>query len=101
MDLETSFMGFFIAFEAKIYDFWSNIGTFYHLTTSSDHTWLWAVPSQAREYVESLHQNQFDNLLYGKNNVHVLPKEGSNPVPGYLSLHQSTPAGFRPIHLNF
>ena len=35
MDLETSFMGFFIAFEAKINDFWSNIETFYHLTTSS------------------------------------------------------------------
>ena len=25
-----------------------------------------SVPSQAREYVESLHQNQWDNLLYGK-----------------------------------
>ena len=24
-----------------------------------------SVPSQAREYVESLHQNQWDNLLYG------------------------------------
>ena len=37
MDLETSFMGFFIAFEAKIIDFWSNIETFYHLTTSNMH----------------------------------------------------------------
>ena len=26
-----------------------------------------SVPSQAREYVESLHQNQWDNLLYGIN----------------------------------
>ena len=25
-----------------------------------------SVPSQAREYVESLHQNQWDNLLYGE-----------------------------------
>ena len=24
-----------------------------------------SVPSQAREYVESLHQNQWDSLLYG------------------------------------
>ena len=35
MDLETSCMGFIIAFEAKINDFWSNIETFYHLTTSN------------------------------------------------------------------
>ena len=48
-----------------------------------------SVPSQAREYVESLHQNQWDNLLYGKNNVHVLPKDSHDSVPGYLSLHQS------------
>ena len=53
-----------------------------------------SVPSQAREYVESLHQNQWDNLLYGKNNVHVLPKEGNDPVPGYLSLHQAAIGGF-------
>ena len=35
MDLETSFMGFILAVEAKISDFWGNIETFYHLTTSN------------------------------------------------------------------
>ena len=37
MDLETSFMGFITAFEAKINDFLSNIETLYHLTTSNVH----------------------------------------------------------------
>ena len=43
-----------------------------------------SVPSQAREYVESLHQNQWDSLLYGewisinklwvyKYEIHTLP----------------------------
>ena len=36
MDLETSFMGFIVAFKVKINDFGSNIGTLYHLTTSND-----------------------------------------------------------------
>ena len=40
MDLETSFMGFIMAFDAKINDFWSNIETLYHLTTSIDHVML-------------------------------------------------------------
>ena len=31
------------------------------------------LPSSAREYVESLHQNSRAALLYGKNNVHVQP----------------------------
>ena len=35
MDLETSFMGFIVALEAKISDFWSNIEIFYHMTTST------------------------------------------------------------------
>ncbi|XP_006891096.1 PREDICTED: small G protein signaling modulator 2 isoform X2 [Elephantulus edwardii] len=43
----------------------------------------------AREYVESLHQNARTQLLYGKNNVLVQPKEDMEAVPGYLSLHQS------------
>ncbi|XP_059487070.1 small G protein signaling modulator 2-like isoform X2 [Neocloeon triangulifer] len=45
--------------------------------------------SCAKEYVESLHQNSRATLLYGKNNVLVLPKDLTEPIPGYLSLHQS------------
>ncbi|XP_052856106.1 small G protein signaling modulator 1 isoform X1 [Drosophila gunungcola] len=45
--------------------------------------------SVAKDYVESLHQNSRTTLLYGKNNVLVLPKDVSEPMPGYLSLHQS------------
>ncbi|TRY80317.1 hypothetical protein TCAL_11740 [Tigriopus californicus] len=48
-----------------------------------------SMPTQAREYVESLHQNQRDSLLYGKNNVKVFPKDSATPQAGYLSLHQS------------
>ncbi|XP_077995337.1 small G protein signaling modulator 1-like [Glandiceps talaboti] len=47
------------------------------------------VPMSARDYVESLHQNSKTTLLYGKNNVLVQPKEDIEPLPGYLSLHQS------------
>ncbi|KAL7642157.1 UNVERIFIED_CONTAM: hypothetical protein RMT77_006717 [Armadillidium vulgare] len=47
-----------------------------------------SLPSSAREYVESLHQNSRAALLYGKNNVQVQPKEHVEPMPGYLSLHQ-------------
>lgn len=32
-----------------------------------------SVPLNARDYVESLHQNNKATLLYGKNNVHVQP----------------------------
>ena len=46
------------------------------------------VPSQAREYVESLHQNQKDVLIYGKNNVKVAPKDKDTFLAGYLSFHQ-------------
>ncbi|ESO83806.1 hypothetical protein LOTGIDRAFT_132957 [Lottia gigantea] len=42
----------------------------------------------AREYVESLHQNNKTTLLYGKNNVQVQPKEDVPSLAGYLSLHQ-------------
>ena len=35
-----------------------------------------------------------ENFILGKNNVHVLPKEGNDPVPGYLSLHQAAIGGF-------
>ena len=51
------------------------------------------VPSQAREYVESLHQNQKDILIYGKNNVKVQPKDKDTFLPGYLSFHQITNFG--------
>lgn len=43
----------------------------------------------AKDYVESLHQNSRATLLYGKNNVLVLPKDVGEPMPGYLSLHQT------------
>ncbi|XP_037033579.1 small G protein signaling modulator 1-like isoform X1 [Bradysia coprophila] len=45
--------------------------------------------SVAKDYVESLHQNSRETLLYGKNNVFVLPKDVSEPMPGYLTLHQT------------
>ncbi|KAM7347779.1 small G protein signaling modulator 1 [Cochliomyia hominivorax] len=45
--------------------------------------------SVAKDYVESLHQNSRTTLLYGKNNVLVLPKDVSEPMAGYLSLHQT------------
>ncbi|XP_034451370.1 small G protein signaling modulator 1 isoform X1 [Hippoglossus hippoglossus] len=43
----------------------------------------------AREYVESLHQNNRATLLFGKNNVLVQPRDDMEAVPGYLSLHQT------------
>ncbi|CAH1990743.1 unnamed protein product [Acanthoscelides obtectus] len=47
----------------------------------------------ARDYVESLHQNSRATLLFGKNNVTVMPSNASSnvqePMPGYLSLHQT------------
>uniref|UniRef100_A0A3Q3QU06 Small G protein signaling modulator 1a n=1 Tax=Monopterus albus TaxID=43700 RepID=A0A3Q3QU06_MONAL len=43
----------------------------------------------AREYVESLHQNNRATLLFGKNNVLVQPKDDMEAIPGYLSLHQT------------
>ena len=48
------------------------------------------IPSQAREYVESLHQNLKDVLVYGKNNVKVQPQGRDLILSGYLSLHQIT-----------
>ncbi|XP_021939313.1 small G protein signaling modulator 2-like isoform X3 [Zootermopsis nevadensis] len=47
------------------------------------------IPLSAKDYVESLHQNSRATLLYGKNNVLVLPKDMTEPMPGYLSLHQT------------
>lgn len=41
--------------------------------------------NNAKEYVESLHQNTKSQLIYGKNNVIVCQKEIE--LPGYLSLH--------------
>ncbi|XP_037795802.1 small G protein signaling modulator 1-like, partial [Penaeus monodon] len=49
-----------------------------------------SAPVNARDYVESLHQNNKATLLYGKNNVHVQPKEQMEAMPGYMSLHQTT-----------
>ncbi|XP_032242258.2 small G protein signaling modulator 2 isoform X2 [Nematostella vectensis] len=46
-------------------------------------------PVMAREHIESLHQNSYTTLLYGKNNVNVQPHEKASPIPGYLSLHKS------------
>ncbi|XP_072288558.1 small G protein signaling modulator 1 isoform X3 [Eucyclogobius newberryi] len=43
----------------------------------------------AREYVESLHQNNRAILLFGKNNVLVQPRDDMEAIPGYLSLHQT------------
>ncbi|CAN9513238.1 unnamed protein product [Ophioblennius macclurei] len=43
----------------------------------------------AREYVESLHQNNRATLLFGKNNVLVQPRDDMEAIPGYLSLHQT------------
>ncbi|XP_029018041.1 small G protein signaling modulator 1 isoform X2 [Betta splendens] len=43
----------------------------------------------AREYVESLHQNNRATLLFGKNNVLVQPRDDMEAIPGYLSLHQA------------
>ncbi|XP_053679263.1 small G protein signaling modulator 2-like [Anopheles nili] len=48
-----------------------------------------SLASASKDYVESLHQNSRATLLYGKNNVLVLPKDVSEPMPGYLSLHQT------------
>uniref|UniRef100_A0A672JMH4 Small G protein signaling modulator 1a n=1 Tax=Salarias fasciatus TaxID=181472 RepID=A0A672JMH4_SALFA len=45
--------------------------------------------SSAREYVESLHQNNRATLLFGKNNVLVQPRDDMEAIPGYLSLHQT------------
>lgn len=38
----------------------------------------------AKDYVESLHQNSRATLLFGKNNVRVLPinADFSDPIPG-------------------
>ncbi|XP_013379334.1 small G protein signaling modulator 1-like [Lingula anatina] len=58
-------------------------------TSSSSEESMRGAPVSAKEYVESLHQNSRVLLLYGKNNVHVQPKEDAQPLPGYLSLHQS------------
>ncbi|XP_017484087.1 PREDICTED: small G protein signaling modulator 2, partial [Rhagoletis zephyria] len=47
-----------------------------------------AAATVAKDYVESLHQNSRATLLYGKNNVYVVPKDVNEKMPGYLSLHQ-------------
>lgn len=66
------------------------------LNTSSEDTGSNRNSTQyfAKDYVESLHQNSRATLLYGKNNVRVLPANSdvTEPMLGYLSLHQ-TPTG--------
>lgn len=60
------------------------------LNTVSSEEGMRQVPISAKDYVESLHQNNRATLLYGKNNVLVLPKDLTEPIPGYLSLHQTS-----------
>ncbi|CAH1163281.1 unnamed protein product [Phaedon cochleariae] len=66
------------------------------LNTSSEDTLTCRVSTQylAKDNVESLHQNSRATLLFGKNNVLVLPVNSnlSEPIPGYLSLHQTANA---------
>ncbi|CAH1801547.1 unnamed protein product [Owenia fusiformis] len=57
-------------------------------TSSSSEEGMRMTPQSAKDYVESLHQNNRSTLLYGKNNVLVQPKEGIQALAGYLSLHQ-------------
>ncbi|XP_020707014.2 small G protein signaling modulator 1 isoform X2 [Athalia rosae] len=64
-----------------------NFGRSLHTGGSSEDS-LGQMPRSAKDYVESLHQNSKATLLYGKNNVNVHPPQ-SDPMPGYLSLHQS------------
>ncbi|XP_046738332.1 small G protein signaling modulator 1-like isoform X1 [Diprion similis] len=64
-----------------------NFGRSLHTGGSSEDA-LGQMPRSAKDYVESLHQNSKATLLYGKNNVNVHPPQ-SDPMPGYLSLHQS------------
>uniref|UniRef100_A0AAR5Q3Z1 RUN domain-containing protein n=2 Tax=Dendroctonus ponderosae TaxID=77166 RepID=A0AAR5Q3Z1_DENPD len=63
------------------------------LNTSSDDSLVSRNSSQhiAKDYVESLHQNSKAALLFGKNNVLVMPDKDdvTVPMPGYLSLHQT------------
>ncbi|CAG9857477.1 unnamed protein product [Phyllotreta striolata] len=62
------------------------------LNTSSEdsHSNRSSAQQIAKDYVETLHQNSKATLLFGKNNVLVLPVNSdlSKPIPGYLSLHQ-------------
>ena len=54
---------------------------FYHQvrrnTSSSSEESMRSAPLSAKEYVESLHQNNKSTLLYGKNNVMVQPVSGN------------------------
>ncbi|KAL5963064.1 Small G protein signaling modulator 1 [Taenia solium] len=45
--------------------------------------------TQAKDYVESLHQNERAPLLYGKNNVIVQPTMSTTRISGYLSMHRT------------
>lgn len=60
-------------------------------TSSEDSTSRCTTQHIAKDYVESLHQNSRATLLFGKNNVMVLPAKAdqTEPMPGYLSLHQT------------
>ncbi|KAE8746359.1 hypothetical protein FOCC_FOCC007032, partial [Frankliniella occidentalis] len=61
-------------------------------TKTQDHYWTDPPADELapKDYVESLHQNNRATLLYGKNNVLVMPqKDLAQAMPGYLSLHQT------------
>ncbi|CAG0890499.1 unnamed protein product [Cyprideis torosa] len=59
-------------------------------TTPNRNGGSWEGVCQAKDYVESLHQNSKVTLLYGKNNVVVQPKPDTDALPGYMSLHQNS-----------
>ncbi|KAK4877826.1 hypothetical protein RN001_010332 [Aquatica leii] len=60
-------------------------------TSSEDSSSRCTTQHIAKDYVESLHQNSRATLLFGKNNVLVSPPKAGHtePMPGYLSLHQT------------
>ncbi|XP_065167167.1 small G protein signaling modulator 1-like [Atheta coriaria] len=59
------------------------------LNTSAEECVNRPTSQYAKDYVESLHQNNKATLLFGKNNVHVLPPSANEQMPGYLGLYQN------------
>ena len=49
-----------------------------HASSSSEDSLSRSAPGSAKDYVESLHQNNKTTLLYGKNNVLVQPVSSIN-----------------------
>lgn len=67
-----------------------------HLNTSFDENPTnsmksYGCASLAKDYIEGLYQqgSKTTTLIYGKNNVQVLPKDCLQPMVGYLSLHKN------------